>query len=201
MRATPRPPARVPRQKRSRETVRAIVEATRRLLASRESVEMTRVAKVAGVSVGTLYEYFPSKDPLIKAVEASAWESQLSVLPSTLLAIEAGRSLEQVIGELVGVGVSFIAESGALHGVSLDSPTAREAREPLLEALVAFFATRIEPHRDQVRLADVSSALRFAIQTVFNLTGVAVQTRDPMLASGELQERLADLVVRYLVAS
>jgi AcrR family transcriptional regulator len=160
---------------------------------------MTRVAKVAGVSVGTLYEYFPSKDPLIKAVEASAWESQLPAFSSRVAAIDSGRPLEHVIRELVGVGVSFIAESGALHGVSLDSPAAREAREPLLEALVASFSAHVELYRDQLRPADLTSALRFAIQTVFNMTGAAVQMRDPMLASGELQQRLADLVVRYLV--
>jgi AcrR family transcriptional regulator len=192
---------RIPRQKRSRETVRAIVEAARRLLASGDGAMTTsRVAKLAGVSVGTLYEYFPSKEPLIKAVEAGAWETILPELMSQYAAMGEGRPLGELIAEVTRLAVAFMVQSGGLHGVSLDGPEAREAREPMLEALVALLTERVEAsYRDQFRPADVPSAFRFAIQAVFNLTGVAIQVRDPMLESGEFQRLLGEMMVRFLV--
>ncbi len=62
-------PRKEPSQERSRDTVEAMLEATRRLLASGgfEALNTNEVAEVAGVSVGSLYQYFPSKESLVTA--------------------------------------------------------------------------------------------------------------------------------------
>jgi AcrR family transcriptional regulator len=59
-----------PRQRRSRATVDALVEATGQVLA-REGLERTttrRIAERAGVSVGSLYQYFPGREALVAAL-------------------------------------------------------------------------------------------------------------------------------------
>ncbi|MBC7735484.1 MAG: TetR/AcrR family transcriptional regulator [Bacteriovorax sp.] len=63
-------PRRTPRQARSAVTVNAIYEATVQvLLAEGQSrLTTTRVAERAGVSVGTMYQYFPNKRSLLFAV-------------------------------------------------------------------------------------------------------------------------------------
>src|SRR3569832_2453239 len=57
-------------QERSRATVEALVEATARILVKEgfDKASTNRVAEVAGVSVGSLYQYFPSKEALVAAV-------------------------------------------------------------------------------------------------------------------------------------
>src|SRR5271170_1138813 len=57
-------------QKRSRATVDALVEATARILVRDgfDKASTNRIAEVAGVSVGSLYQYFPSKEALVAAV-------------------------------------------------------------------------------------------------------------------------------------
>ena len=57
-------------QERSRATVDAILEATARILIKEgfDKASTNRVAEVAGVSVGSLYQYFPSKDALVAAL-------------------------------------------------------------------------------------------------------------------------------------
>ena len=57
-------------QKRSRATVDALVEATARVLIREgyDRASTNKIAETAGVSIGSLYQYFPSKEALVAAV-------------------------------------------------------------------------------------------------------------------------------------
>src|SRR5215475_16200078 len=57
-------------QQRSRATVDALIEATARILVKEgfDKASTNRIAEQAGVSVGSLYQYFPSKEALVGAV-------------------------------------------------------------------------------------------------------------------------------------
>jgi len=60
----------VPRQKRSKELVEAILEASAQIFAELGYARATtnKIAERAGVSVGSLYQYFPNKDSLIASL-------------------------------------------------------------------------------------------------------------------------------------
>ena len=60
----------MPRQARAKETVEVILTAAARILTSEgfEALTTNRVAAVAGVSVGSLYQYFPNKEALVRAL-------------------------------------------------------------------------------------------------------------------------------------
>jgi AcrR family transcriptional regulator len=75
-------PRKSPRQDRSIATVDAIFEATIQVLLSDGLIRLntTRVAHRAGVSVGTLYQYFPNKHALLFAV----LERHLSMLAGAI---------------------------------------------------------------------------------------------------------------------
>src|SRR6185437_3041590 len=64
VRTTPR---KQPRQSRSRDTVAAILAATSRVLIKRgfDGLTTNAVAAAAGVSIGSLYQYFPNKEALV----------------------------------------------------------------------------------------------------------------------------------------
>lgn len=63
-------PRRQPRQERSQFTVEAIFQAVARITATHGEQGLTtnRIAETAGVSVGSLYQYFPSKDAILQAM-------------------------------------------------------------------------------------------------------------------------------------
>jgi AcrR family transcriptional regulator len=65
-------PRKSPRQSRSQATVDAILDATARVLVERghAAANTNLVAERAGVSVGSLYQYFPNKLALINALRA-----------------------------------------------------------------------------------------------------------------------------------
>ncbi|MFB4319617.1 TetR/AcrR family transcriptional regulator [Actinomadura sp. 21ATH] len=63
-------PRRIPQQDRSRRTVERILDAATRVLSERgyEGASTNRVAEAAGISNGSLYQYFPNKDAIVVAV-------------------------------------------------------------------------------------------------------------------------------------
>src|SRR5262245_38954880 len=63
-------PRKNPMQSRSRATVDAILRAAGRAFADHGYDEVTTnlVAQIAGVSIGSLYQYYPSKDALVAAL-------------------------------------------------------------------------------------------------------------------------------------
>ncbi len=81
-----RKPRREPQQERSRQMRDDILEASIRVLASEGPRRFTtlRVAEVAGISVGSLYQYFPNKDALVYALHtgmvAALWEDVQRIL-------------------------------------------------------------------------------------------------------------------------
>jgi len=98
-------PRRKPIQGRSRATVEAVLQATARILVRRGWSGMTtnHVAAKAGVSVGTLYEYFPGKDALVRALVDRHLEHAESVLGERMAALLAEPRALDVSGNLRGV--------------------------------------------------------------------------------------------------
>jgi AcrR family transcriptional regulator len=75
-----------PRQARSTHLVDAILEAASRVLAREgaEAFTTARVAEEAGVSVGSLYQYFPNKEALLFRLQADEWKETSSLFEEIL---------------------------------------------------------------------------------------------------------------------
>src|SRR5271170_3526962 len=82
-------------QERSRSTVDALVEATTRILIKEgyDRASTNRIAEVAGVSIGSLYQYFPSKEALVAAV-VDRHSQELSAVTRSALVKMAARPIE-----------------------------------------------------------------------------------------------------------
>jgi AcrR family transcriptional regulator len=96
-------PRKQPRQARARHTVDAIIEASARILEEQGHGGFTTnvVAELAGVGIGTFYQYFPDKDALLGALIARE-TSRLIEEVEAASALTAGReALDGVIGAAV----------------------------------------------------------------------------------------------------
>jgi len=75
-----------PRQKRSKQLVEDILEAAIRVLSQEGAKRFTtaRVAETAGVSVGSLYQYFPNKEAILFRLQTDEWKRTGELLHSIL---------------------------------------------------------------------------------------------------------------------
>lgn len=110
-----------PRQQRSRVTVDVIVEAATRVLARRGWARFTtnEIAAVAGVSVGSLYQYFPNKLAIAEAIRQRHLDEVLVALSSAGDDNEAV-SLDQRVTRFAGGVIAAHSVDEALHRVLLD---------------------------------------------------------------------------------
>ena len=123
--ATCSEPRKSPVQARSTASVDAILKATVQVLlrVGKEKLTTTRVAARAGVSVGTLYQYFPNKSALLRAAMRVHVEEILAEVDKVCVA-QRGQPVEQIAEALA---LAFLAvkmrdpkKSRALYAVSSD---------------------------------------------------------------------------------
>ena len=116
-------PRKTPRQARSTATVEAIRTATIQVLLADGPMRLTttRVAARAGVSIGTMYQYYPHKQALLFAV----LERKLDMVEAAMLAAAetlAGRDLETIAHGLAGAWLDAkttdIEASRAIYGIA-----------------------------------------------------------------------------------
>src|SRR6516165_11432916 len=95
-------PRKKPRQERSQVTVEAILDATARVLCTigYDRASTNRIALAAGVSVGSLYQYFPSKEALVAALVERHVE-QMTSLVKTKLAEVASDSVPNAVRTMI----------------------------------------------------------------------------------------------------
>lgn len=138
-----------PVQGRSRATTEAILEATLQVMLREGYARLntTRVAERAGVSVGTLYQYFPDKRSLVMALKQRYFALMLGAVESASEA-SAGKSPAKMIGAilkaLIAVKRDNLALSQALRE-PLAEPEARGVMEELLGQFADTLTRRLAP--------------------------------------------------------
>lgn len=188
-------------QERSRATVDALVEATARVLV-REGFEKTstnRIAEIAGVSVGSLYQYFPGKEALVAAVIERHQEEIMGIVRTTLCEI-ADMPIEQATRRLVTVAIEAHRINPELHRVLAEQiPRAGkldvEAFNREVHTLVrAYFNS----HRKEMRKIDLDVATFICVSTIEAIAHNTVLNQAEML-SDKMVRTLVDETTRMVV--
>lgn len=189
-------------QERSRATVDALVEATARILVHEgfDKASTNRIANVAGVSVGSLYQYFPSKEALVAAVIERHNREIMQTVRGELAEV-LSEPVEQAVRKLVAVAVRAHRVDPKLHSVLAE----QVPRVGPLEKLETFntenyslFKSYLENHRDEVRVADLDLAAFVCVTTIEALTHNAV-LRPAKVMQDTAMDRLAEETTRLIV--
>ncbi len=192
-------PRKIPHQLRSQSTVNALLEATAHILVHQGYVGVTtnRVAEKAGVSIGSLYQYFPNKQALLVALRRRHAET----MQTTLLAMAPrSNNLRIQIDELVAAIMKAHEEDSALHQalenevpehILVEDDHANKTVQTLLISL-------LEPHRKVLLPSDIALACRILLPTVDTLIHQAL--RLSLTERYVMQQEISHLVKRYLLA-
>lgn len=127
-------PRKSPVQARSTVTVDAVLEATIQVLlqVGKERLTTTKVARRAGVSVGTLYQYFPNKSAMLKAALKRHMDEVAEAI-ERVCHEQKGNGLEQMASALMTTFLQAkmrdAKASVALYSVSSDIDGAKIAHE------------------------------------------------------------------------
>lgn len=172
----PLSPRKRPTQRRARETVDAILGGAARVFGERGYAGGTtnRIAEAAGVSVGSLYEYFPNKDAILVALGERHLEEMTHDVAAVL---EAARDSEPALDELLR---RFVEAMLAVHEREPDLHRAlfSEAPHPpelhacvlQLEEALAHTVEALLERSPEVAIADRDTAAHLIVQTVEALT-------------------------------
>jgi AcrR family transcriptional regulator len=198
-------PRKVASQKRSRAMVDALVEATARILVKEgfDKASTNRVAEVAGVSVGSLYQYFPSKEALVAAVIERHQQEILQTVRGELAEV-LSQPVERAVRKLVAVAIKAHRVDPKLHRVlaeQIPRVGAFEKLETFNRENFTLFRAYLERHRDELRVVDLELASFVCVTTIEALTHNAVLHYSKTL-SDQTMESLIDegarLVTGYL---
>jgi len=191
-------------QKRSRATVDALLQATARILVREgfDKASTNRIAEVAGVSVGSLYQYFPSKEALVAAVIDRHNQEVMRAVQGEL-AESVEFPIEQAVRKIVAVAVKAHRIDPKLHRV-LAEQIPRVGR---LENVATFnrqnyalLAGYLERHRDEIRPVDLELAAFVCVTSIEALTHTAV-VHQKMISDAAMEALVQEatrLVVGYL---
>lgn len=129
-----------PVQGRSRVTTEALLQATLQVLVREGYARLTttRVAERAGVSVGTLYQYFPDKRSLVMALKQRYFGLMLEAIRSATAA-NIGASPETTIRAALAALIAVKRENIALS-LALREPLAERDAAGIMEELLGKFA-------------------------------------------------------------
>jgi AcrR family transcriptional regulator len=179
-----------PRQARSRATTEAILEATARILGRRgwDGLTTNEVAEVAGVSIGSLYQYFPNKLALVEAVRRRHFEDILVVLRNATGTTQPrARRIEAFVDAMIAVH----SHDPAVHHVLLEEAPRSRASRAVHDAFETEYLSRYQAliGRSNAAAAQVlSSAIAGVIHDAVRLGN---------LRSPPLRRELIRLVTAY----
>jgi AcrR family transcriptional regulator len=196
-------PRKKPRQGRSLATVDAILDATARVLCTTgyDRASTNRVALAAGVSVGSLYQYFPSKEALVAAL-AARHMATMSALVRSKLAEVAQAPMPVAVRTIIMAMFEAHAVDPRLHKVLIEEVPRIGRLENLrgvereMETLVA---AMLEARRAELRRTNVETMALLLVTVVEAATHAAVLAELEPARSQAVADELTDLVLRYLV--
>ena len=198
-------PRKRPQQARSRITVGAMLEAAYQVMEADgyDGLTTTRLAKRAGVSVGTVYQYFPDKDAVVGAlIEAYLQKEERALLS----AVEAARGLPfaEAAPRLVRAFADVQAEAPERTALLLaGAPPSRWLPEidALARRSVGVVAALFRERHAEIPLPDPDLAAFVVVHALDGVFRKAVAERPDAVASGAVSEEAERLVWSYLAAS
>jgi AcrR family transcriptional regulator len=192
-----KPPRRRAKQERAHATLEVVLEAAAHVLLRHGYARATtnRIAEAAGVSVGTIYQYFPDKDAIFDALIRREIGDLLSVLSAVEPTVDT--SLDAQLRHVLRALVAARPDAPALYRSLEQVPNAlfRRLVSEARGGVVAWVRSLLAAHRDELRVDDLDVAAFIVVATA---EGVALNAT-PAFFRDRGADELATMLGRYLL--
>ena len=191
-------------QERSKLMVETLLDATARVLTQEgyDKASTNRIALVAGVSIGSLYQYFPNKESLVGALVSRHIREMMDLMKSALEDM-ATQDLESSMRRVISAMIDAHRVDPDLHRVfdeqvpRMDHLIDVETFEREGYQMVRGF---LEQHRERILVRDLDMATSICMTSIEALTHEII-TRNPAPADDWVStyvDEVTRLVVGYL---
>jgi len=191
-----------PKQERAIATVEAILEATAQILVSDgyAHASTNRIAKRAGVSVGSLYQYFPNKDAVIAALVERFAKRQMESLSSRLTEL-GDMPIQEAILELVKALLEVRHLEPELHRVLFEQlpPIVQiELFRDWSDGAILIVMAAMHSRADELRIENAELTAYLLINACHGIIHNTVINRPDLLSGEALAQETALLIWGYL---
>jgi AcrR family transcriptional regulator len=197
-------PRKIPRQARSLATVEVILDAAALLLVDEgyEQATTNRIAERAGVSIGSLYQYFPNRESVVAAVA-----HRLKARIANPLWLTLSEKYEPDLRSEISVGlhasIARHASALPLYRILLEvtsQPAAMKWPEEALRERQTILRNALNAHAGELREDfDVEAGSFFIPRMIGSAMDAAILLRPATVTNGELERELTTLLSYYLM--
>lgn len=189
-----------PTQERAQRTIQAIFEATAQIMESEGEAGLTtnKVAHKAGFSIGTLYQYFPSKEAIILAMSQRERRRVMDEMQTMITrAVQDKRDAQEVVREVVRTLIGSFASGPRLRRAMVRMVWRLDHHEHITEAL------REAAERNALALAQLNDPrlrppnpvmMFVATRAVMGAIRSASLEDSPLLGTREFEDELVRMV-------
>ena len=210
----PRSPIkREPRQERSKQLVQSLLDAARLILEGegQEALNTNRIADKAGVSIGSLYQYFDDKEAIVEAIflaeeESSIKQREAWVAEAIQLPLE--EMFRFFITRIAAQHRRFLALHEGLyrsHQQHTDVRRLGQIRRPPTasgkHAIELFLEAWCKRHAEEIRPVNIEYAAFLLDRVGYAMMRNSVDERPDYLADPAFVEEMVQLLTRYLQRS
>jgi AcrR family transcriptional regulator len=190
---------RTPKQARAQDTLEIIFEATAQILRrkGRAALNTNHIAECAGISVGTLYQYFPDKESILVAMARRELEADHVAVMKAISEPDAEADL---VRRAIRALIARFRRSREVRRAAMDALFTQGLGNELATS-VQKVAQMVGARSDSFlpgRAEPVSETSLFVItRAISGVMRAASQEQSPLLDSQEFEDELVRLVRSY----
>lgn len=200
-------PLKEPRQRRSRVTYDAILEATTQLLIERGYAATTtnHIAERAGISIGSLYQYFPNKEAIaVELLQRHIVGGPVHMESQITHSMENLHNPAEIVKCFIEAAYDYHADNPALHKVLEEEvPHPSHIREAIRrnEDLYAEVLANWIAQQGPQQVSNLSVAARLVLFMIKTMTHWYILNQQAEIEREVFVDELTAIVLRYLFPS
>jgi AcrR family transcriptional regulator len=192
-----------PKQARAQATIDAILGAAAQTLTEvgYDRATTNVIAKRAGVSIGSLYQYFPHKEALVTALCERHLAEMTSLIIGEVAAMR-GLPIAQAVHALVRTLLRAHSVAPDLHRVLIEQVPRIAGFERIAQIdriIIDLILKDLERRAEKFRPKDLELAVFMLVHSVQAITHAAILDRPGALTDVHLADEITVMVLRFLL--